>query len=76
MLFDLYTYSNRHTKKTMKRYWDFSIPSAEVHPTAISKVIDMPEMIASSMLTVMPLGQHCSSACIDGCYDNIASYYV
>lgn len=24
--------------KTMARYWDFSLPSAEVHPTTISKV--------------------------------------
>ncbi|CCX32743.1 Similar to Uncharacterized CDP-alcohol phosphatidyltransferase class-I family protein C22A12.08c; acc. no. O13899 [Pyronema omphalodes CBS 100304] len=24
--------------KTMKRYWDFSLPSAEVHPTTISKL--------------------------------------
>jgi len=24
--------------KTMSRYWDFSLPSAEVHPTTISKV--------------------------------------
>lgn len=25
-------------QKTFARYWDFSIPSAEVHPTQISKV--------------------------------------
>ena len=25
-------------QKTWSRYWDFSIPSAEVHPTSISKV--------------------------------------
>ena len=24
--------------KTMARYWDFSLPSAEVHPTGVSKV--------------------------------------
>jgi cardiolipin synthase len=24
--------------KTFARYWDFSLPSAEVHPTRISKV--------------------------------------
>lgn len=24
--------------KTMVRYWDFSLPSAEVHPTTISKL--------------------------------------
>lgn len=27
-------------QKTFKRYWDFSIPSAEVKPTQISKVSD------------------------------------
>jgi len=28
--------------KTMHRYWDFSLPSAEVHPTTISKVGSCP----------------------------------
>ncbi|KAF9908603.1 hypothetical protein BX616_000079 [Lobosporangium transversale] len=33
-----YRYISLPEPKTMRRYWDFSIPSAEVHPTMISKV--------------------------------------
>ncbi|KAK7208596.1 phosphatidyl synthase [Myxozyma melibiosi] len=32
-----YRYISLPPPKTMARYWDFSIPSAEVHPTTISK---------------------------------------
>jgi cardiolipin synthase len=32
-----YRYASLPAPKTMARYWDFSLPSAEVHPTAISK---------------------------------------
>ncbi|KAK9466421.1 CDP-alcohol phosphatidyltransferase-domain-containing protein [Lipomyces arxii] len=32
-----YRYISLPPPKTMQRYWDFSIPSAEVHPTTISK---------------------------------------
>jgi cardiolipin synthase len=40
VFYTLHTPPIRNTffQKTFKRYWDFSIPSAEVHPTAISKV--------------------------------------
>lgn len=33
-----YRYISLPEPKTFARYWDFSIPSAEVHPTMISKV--------------------------------------
>ncbi|KAG0301206.1 hypothetical protein BGZ98_008543, partial [Dissophora globulifera] len=33
-----YRYISLPEPKTFARYWDFSIPSAEVHPTGISKV--------------------------------------
>ncbi|KAG8908624.1 hypothetical protein FRB99_004912 [Tulasnella sp. 403] len=33
-----YRYISLPAPKTFKRYWDFSIPSASVHPTGISKV--------------------------------------
>lgn len=33
-----YRYISLPEPKTFKRYWDFSIPSAEVRPTMISKV--------------------------------------
>ncbi|KAL6708119.1 hypothetical protein ACN47E_003303 [Coniothyrium glycines] len=32
-----YRYASLPAPKTMARYWDFSLPSAEVHPTSISK---------------------------------------
>ncbi|EEB88453.1 hypothetical protein MPER_13705, partial [Moniliophthora perniciosa FA553] len=31
-------YTSLPPPKTFSRYWDFSIPSAEVHPTGISKI--------------------------------------
>ena len=33
-----YRYISLPPPKTLARYWDFSLPSAEVRPTAISKV--------------------------------------
>lgn len=32
-----YRYASLPAPKTMARYWDFSLPSAEVHPTTMSK---------------------------------------
>jgi cardiolipin synthase len=32
-----YRYASLPAPKTFMRYWDFSLPSAEVHPTQISK---------------------------------------
>ncbi|KAF2258686.1 hypothetical protein CC78DRAFT_621647 [Lojkania enalia] len=32
-----YRYASLPAPKTLARYWDFSLPSAEVHPTTISK---------------------------------------
>ncbi|KAJ4379282.1 hypothetical protein N0V86_005327, partial [Didymella sp. IMI 355093] len=32
-----YRYASLPAPKTMARYWDFSLPSAEVHPTQLSK---------------------------------------
>ena len=33
-----YRYASLPAPKTLRRYWDFSLPSAEVHPTTISKL--------------------------------------
>ncbi|KAH7122458.1 cardiolipin synthetase [Dendryphion nanum] len=33
-----FRYASLPAPKTMRRYWDFSLPSAEVHPTTISKL--------------------------------------
>ncbi|KAF2181751.1 hypothetical protein K469DRAFT_256604 [Zopfia rhizophila CBS 207.26] len=33
-----YRYASLPSPKTLARYWDFSLPSAEVHPTTVSKL--------------------------------------
>jgi cardiolipin synthase len=33
-----YRYASLPMPKTWRRYWDFSLPSAEVHPTTVSKL--------------------------------------
>jgi cardiolipin synthase len=42
-------------KKTFRRYWDFSIPSAEVRPTAISKVNTALQLLLLGSTTISPL---------------------
>lgn len=42
-------------QKTFMRYWDFSIPSAEVRPTAISKYNTALQLILVGATTVAPL---------------------
>ncbi|OJJ43752.1 hypothetical protein ASPZODRAFT_135775 [Penicilliopsis zonata CBS 506.65] len=41
--------------KTMARYWDFSLPSAEVKPTAISKVNTALQLVLVGSAMAMPL---------------------
>ncbi|KAL7008022.1 hypothetical protein EMMF5_002204 [Cystobasidiomycetes sp. EMM_F5] len=41
--------------KTFKRYWDFSIPSAEVKPTQISKYNTFLQLVLMGVTTVSPL---------------------
>ncbi|KAI9746601.1 MAG: hypothetical protein M1818_000314 [Claussenomyces sp. TS43310] len=41
--------------KTFSRYWDFSLPSAEVHPTTISKYNTALQLALIGMTTAMPL---------------------
>ncbi|KAI9758129.1 MAG: hypothetical protein M1815_005016 [Lichina confinis] len=41
--------------KTATRYWDFSIPSAEVHPTTISKVNTALQLSLIGICTAQPL---------------------
>jgi cardiolipin synthase len=45
--------------KTMARYWDFSLPSAEVHPTEISKINTLLQLLLvgnAMLLPVLPVG--------------------
>lgn len=41
--------------KTMARYWDFSLPSAEVNPTGISKVNTFLQLLLVGAAMVMPV---------------------
>ncbi|KAI9660300.1 MAG: hypothetical protein M1829_006502 [Trizodia sp. TS-e1964] len=41
--------------KTFARYWDFSLPSAEVHPTTISKVNTALQLALIGACTAQPL---------------------
>ncbi|KAI9718949.1 MAG: hypothetical protein M1812_003834 [Candelaria pacifica] len=41
--------------KTFSRYWDFSLPSAEVHPTTISKINTFLQLALIGATTAQPL---------------------
>jgi cardiolipin synthase len=41
--------------KTFSRYWDFSLPSAEVHPTTISKYNTALQLALIGAMTALPL---------------------
>ncbi|KAI0048724.1 hypothetical protein FA95DRAFT_1005554 [Auriscalpium vulgare] len=48
-------YTSLPSPKTFQRYWDFSIPSAEVRPTAISKINTALQLLLMGSTTVSPL---------------------
>ncbi|KAK9367611.1 CDP-alcohol phosphatidyltransferase-domain-containing protein [Lipomyces kononenkoae] len=50
-----YRYISLPPPKTMKRFWDFSIPSAEVHPTTISKYNTALQMGLIAVSVLKPL---------------------
>ena len=41
--------------KTFMRYWDFSLPSAEVHPTTVSKYNTFLQLVLLGSATAFPL---------------------
>ena len=41
--------------KTMARYWDFSLPSAEVHPTEISKINTLLQLLLIGNAMLLPV---------------------
>ena len=41
--------------KTMARYWDFSLPSAEVHPTEISKINTFLQLLLIGNAMLLPV---------------------
>ncbi|KAI0820774.1 CDP-alcohol phosphatidyltransferase-domain-containing protein [Trametes gibbosa] len=48
-------YTSLPQPKTFARYWDFSIPSAEVRPTGISKVNTALQLLLMGTATVSPI---------------------
>ncbi|TNY19589.1 phosphatidyl synthase [Rhodotorula diobovata] len=50
-----FRYASLPPPKTFTRYWDFSIPSASVHPTAISKYNTFLQLVLVGSTTVAPL---------------------
>ncbi|KAF9820563.1 hypothetical protein IEO21_01266 [Rhodonia placenta] len=48
-------YKTLPAPKTFSRYWDMSIPSAEVHPTRISKVNTLLQLLLMATTTVSPV---------------------
>ncbi|KAF9530370.1 CDP-alcohol phosphatidyltransferase-domain-containing protein [Crepidotus variabilis] len=48
-------YSTLPHPKTFSRYWDFSLPSAEVRPTQISKVNTALQLLLMGVTTVSPI---------------------
>ncbi|GAA5946164.1 hypothetical protein JCM3775_006302 [Rhodotorula graminis] len=50
-----FRYASLPPPKTFARYWDFSIPSASVHPTAISKYNTFLQLLLVGSTTIAPL---------------------
>lgn len=55
-----YRYISLPPPKTFMRYWDFSLPSAEVRPTTISKIntlLQLGLITASTVVPVVPINE-------------------
>lgn len=50
-----YRYASLPAPKTMARYWDFSLPSAEVHPTTVSKLNTFLQLVLIGMTMCVSL---------------------
>lgn len=50
-----YRWASLPAPKTFTRYWDFSLPSAEVHPTNISKFNTFLQLVLIGYLLTLPL---------------------
>ncbi|KAG6811542.1 hypothetical protein H0H92_006895 [Tricholoma furcatifolium] len=48
-------YTSLPEPKTFSRYWDFSLPSAEIRPTAISKINTTLQLALMGVSTIQPL---------------------
>ncbi|KAK4975535.1 hypothetical protein LTR28_009554 [Elasticomyces elasticus] len=50
-----YRYASLPTPKTFARYWDFSLPSAEVHPTTVSKLNTFLQLVLIGSTLALPV---------------------
>lgn len=50
-----YRYASLPAPKTLMRYWDFSLPSAEVHPTAVSKYNTFLQLVLIGSTLALPV---------------------
>ena len=68
-----YRYASLPAPKTFMRYWDFSLPSAEVHPTTVSKYNTFLQLILIGSTLALPVvtagGQHAGLLQIVGLSD-------
>ncbi|SMR56681.1 unnamed protein product [Zymoseptoria tritici ST99CH_1E4] len=50
-----YRYASLPSPKTFLRYWDFSLPSAEVHPTTVSKYNTLLQLLLIGATLTLPV---------------------
>jgi len=50
-----YRYASLPSPKTFTRYWDFSLPSAEVHPTTLSKYNTFLQLLLIGSTLILPV---------------------
>lgn len=50
-----YRYASLPAPKTLARYWDFSLPSAQVHPTTVSKYNTLLQLLLIGALLAVPV---------------------
>ncbi|KAK7615983.1 CDP-alcohol phosphatidyltransferase-domain-containing protein [Phyllosticta citricarpa] len=60
-----YRYASLPTPKTLVRYWDFSLPSAEVHPSTVSKVNTFLQLALIGLTLLFPVIAHYATAAND-----------
>ena len=53
-----YRWASLPAPRTFMRYWDFSLPSAEVHPTTVSKYNTFLQLILVGATTALPVAPH------------------
>lgn len=53
-----YRYASLPAPKTFRRYWDFTLPSAEVHPTTLSKYNTFLQLILIGSTLALPVVSH------------------